>query len=218
MKKYVVIILSAALALTLSACKKEPQPASAQSVPSSSSSQSASKAVSSSKADSSSSSSSSSSEASSVSPKGMTEVSVPISTDKGANGTLTLSVPEDWEFNGHTVMSSKDIKTMEVVNAITVTDTANPISDTATYGFGASDEMTYPDGYGNIDTFEGVAGGNDYKMFVYKIFADSGEVWYPHYTFIHMGDYILQVHFYPFEQTDEMSTYIDIMKTMKLEF
>ena len=136
MKKIFVLILSAALALMLCACNKEPQPASAQSAPASSSKAAVSSSSSSSAPSSSSSSSSSSSIASSISPKGMTEISVPVSTDSGTDGTLIMSVPESWEFNGYSVMSKNDIKTMEVVRAAVVDDPANPISDKITYGFG----------------------------------------------------------------------------------
>ena len=132
---------------------------------------------------------------------------------------VALNLPDTWNYDGGTTFSKNERKTAEVAAIWKVADAANPLSDELVYGFGASDEMTYPDGLGHVHTLDKLVAGNICRTYLYKMWPDDSEKpWYPHYTFYVVDGYVVQIYFFSDTETDDDALFDEVLSSISIHF
>ena len=215
MKPIIALVLCGAL--LLAGCGKKPAASTSASDPQSAATSAASSAVSS---QSTASSSAASSAANSAPVKATKQQAVTLhmaNEDKLA--LISLNTPDTWSYDGATTFSQNDKKIAEVAAIFKVQDAANPLSADLVYGFGASDEMSYPDGLGHIETLDKLVSDNICRTYYYKMWPDDAEKpWYPHYTFYVVDGYVVQIYFFSDSQTGDDALFDEVLSSISIHF
>ncbi|MEG1276240.1 MAG: hypothetical protein RSD27_11215 [Ruthenibacterium sp.] len=140
------------------------------------------------------------------------------------SAVLVLTVPADWSYDNYGTFYKNDIKVASVVTLSKITNASVPFPDEMTLPYAHSESVDgpiYPAGYGLQQTLDRTIGANKNlaRTYLYKTIPDSGtDAWYPHFTFYTLDDYVLQIHFYSFQETTEDALFDSILSSAALNF
>ena len=231
MKKnvFAFAVLACCLAVALTACSSG-QESSSAAAPSSSSAPQSQSAASSSRApvkdvipeDESVSSSASASSGSTVATQ-QTFISLPVN-----NGTVTallvLDAPKDWHYDNYVTFTDSDgIKVAEAAGIWKIPSGGVPFDPSIIEPY-EKHEGDYPEGYGYQDMEELTLQNQDgsdsqVRIYTYKTWPDDADhAWYPRYTFTQVGDYLVQINFYTFDEDIDDALYRQILSSLEVFF
>ncbi len=227
MKKTVFAVLACCLAVALTACSSGQESSSAAASPSSApQSQSASSSRTPVKDAIPEDESISASASASSSPAAATQqtfISLPVN-----NGTVTallvLDAPKDWHYDNYVTFTGSDgIKVAEAAGIWKIPTGGVPFDPSIIEPY-EKHEGDYPEGYGYQDMEELTLRNQDgsdsqVRIYTYKTWPDDADqAWYPRYTFTQVGDYLVQINFYTFDEDAGDALYRQILSSLEVFF
>lgn len=140
------------------------------------------------------------------------------------NGTneravLSMDIPEEWVQDGPTTLSTSAHKVLETGTLWKVTDPANPFTAEMDALFADDSSFGYPEGYGLQRTTNSTIGNGMARCYLYKTWPDDADkAWYPHHYLYVIGDYVLNVNLFSFEETASDAQFESVLASMQLFF